>query len=122
MEKTEGTRNDSTRRRHGAPSRTALVRGSRDRQAKNADQTIPRLKPATGTPGRGQQFAICVRSDDADLLTPRRIYEILPDEAAARSRYLRIIDNEGEDYLYPAAYFIRVSLPAAVKRAMRAAS
>ena len=63
-----------------------------------------------------------MRSDDADLLTPRRIYEILPDEAAARSRYLRIIDNEGEDYLYPAAYFIRVSLPAAVKRAMHTAS
>ena len=63
-----------------------------------------------------------MRSEDADLLTPRRIYEVLPDDTAARSRYLRVIDNEGEDYLYPAAYFIRVSLPAAVKRAVRAAT
>ena len=63
-----------------------------------------------------------MRSDDPDLLTPRCIYEVLPDEAAARSRFLRIIDNEGEDYLYPAAYFVRVHLPATVKRALLASS
>ena len=80
------------------------------------------MKPVKRTRVRAREFAICVRSEDADLLTPRRIYEVLPDDTAARSRYLRVIDNEGEDYLYPAAYFIRVSLPAAVKRAVRAAT
>ncbi|MEW5766216.1 MAG: hypothetical protein AB1797_01145 [bacterium] len=54
------------------------------------------------------QFAICIHSDDPDLLTPRMIYEVLPDESAARSHYVRVIDNEGEDYLYPADYFVFV--------------
>ena len=68
------------------------------------------------------QFAICVRTDDPDLLTPRRIYEVLPDESAAKSRYLRVIDNEGEDYLYPAAYFVLVDFPPAVEQALLQAS
>jgi hypothetical protein len=63
-----------------------------------------------------RKFAICVRTDDADLLTPRRIYEILPDESAAKSRYVRVVDNEGEDYLYPANYFVFVDFPPAVGR------
>lgn len=52
------------------------------------------------------KFAVCILSDDADLLTPRMIYRVLPDESAAKSNYVRVIDNEGEDYLYPAAYFV----------------
>ena len=64
------------------------------------------------------RFALCVESDDPDLLTPRRVYQVLPDESAAKSDYLRVIDNEGEDYLYPASYFILVDFPPAVKRAL----
>lgn len=52
------------------------------------------------------QFVICINSDDADLLTPRRIYQVLPDAQAAKSNYIRVIDNEGEDYLYPVSYFV----------------
>ena len=40
-----------------------------------------------------------------------KVYEILPDASAARSNYLRIIDETGEDYLYPAAYFPFISNP-----------
>ena len=65
-----------------------------------------------------RQFAICVRSDDPDLLTPRMVYEVLPDEGAAKSNYVRVIDNEGEDYLYPADYFVLVSFPSAVEHAL----
>lgn len=43
------------------------------------------------------QFAICIQSDDPDLLTPRMIYEVMPDENAAKSKYIRVVDNEGED-------------------------
>ena len=64
------------------------------------------------------QFAICINTDDPDLLTPRMIYQVLPDERAARSNYIRVIDNEGEDYLYPADYFILVDFPPAVGRAL----
>jgi hypothetical protein len=56
-------------------------------------------------------FVICIKSDDPDLLTPRMIYQVLPDESAARSHYIRVIDNEGEDYLYPEDYFLRVHFP-----------
>ena len=69
-----------------------------------------------------RQFAICIHTDDPDLLTPRRIYEVLPDESAAKSQCLRVIDNEGEDYLYPANYFVFVDFPAAVEQALLQAS
>jgi hypothetical protein len=65
-----------------------------------------------------QRFAICIDTDDADLSTPRMIYQVLPDESAAQSDYLRVIDNEGEDYLYPAKYFVLVDFPQPVKRAL----
>lgn len=63
-------------------------------------------------------LAICIATDDSDLLTPRRIYEVLPDTSAAQSNYVRVIDNEGEDYLYPAQYFVFVSFAPAIERAM----
>jgi hypothetical protein len=69
-------------------------------------------------PKTKRQLAICIRTDDADLLTPRRIYELLPDESAAKSRYVRVVDNEGEDYLYPASYFVFVDFPPAVQQAL----
>jgi hypothetical protein len=68
------------------------------------------------------KFAICIKTDDADLLTPRRIYQILPDESAAASQYIRVIDNEGEDYLYPAGYFIFMEFPREVEQALLQAS
>ncbi len=62
------------------------------------------------------RFVICVKTDDPDLLTPRRIYQVLPDESAAKSNYIRVIDNEGEDYLYPAQYFISTTFSPEVER------
>ncbi len=73
--------------------------------------TTKRQKPAP-------RFAICVNTDDPDLLTPRMVYQVLPDESAAKSDYIRVIDNEGEDYLYPAKYFVLVDFPQPVKRAL----
>jgi hypothetical protein len=46
------------------------------------------------------------------------IYQVLPDNSAAKSDYVRVIDNEGEDYLYPAGYFIFVDLPREAERAV----
>ncbi len=68
------------------------------------------------------QFAICIKTDDTDLLTPRRIYQILPDESAAKSHYIRVLDNEGEDYLYPSSYFIFMDFPREVEQALLQAS
>jgi len=67
-------------------------------------------------------FAICINTDDPDLLTPRSVYEVLPDENAAKSNYVRVVDNEGEDYLYPSNYFVFVEFPQTVQRTLRRVS
>jgi hypothetical protein len=68
------------------------------------------------------KFVVCIASDDPDLVTPRRIYRVLPDENAAKSNYIRVIDNEGEDYLYPAKYFLSIELPRKIELAMMRAA
>lgn len=58
------------------------------------------------------QFAICIKNDGyEDDLHVRMVYQILPDESARQSNYLRIIDETGEDYLFPATYFVKVAVP-----------
>jgi hypothetical protein len=47
---------------------------------------------------------------------------VLPDDRAAESNYIRVIDNEGEDYLYPVDYFVFVDFPASVEEALLRAS
>lgn len=66
-----------------------------------------------------QRFAICV--DNAgypDDLKIRTVYQVLPDESAARSDYVRVIDETGEDYLYPATCFVFVEVPLEAARAL----
>jgi len=55
---------------------------------------------------KNPRFVICTNNISyVDDLKVRTVYQVLPDASAARSNYLRIIDETGEDYLYPAAYF-----------------
>ncbi|TSA22467.1 MAG: hypothetical protein D4R70_01685 [Betaproteobacteria bacterium] len=57
-------------------------------------------------------FVVCVNNDDyATSLEPRKLYEVLPDEDAAKHGQVRIIDESGEDYLYPESFFAPVELP-----------
>jgi hypothetical protein len=67
-------------------------------------------------PKSRSRFVVCIESDDPDTLTPLMIYQVLPDADAARSDYLRVIDNEGEDYLYPAKLFSPIEVPHVVER------
>lgn len=64
------------------------------------------------------QFVICIRNQGSEDLELRKIYQVLTDEAAAEDGYLRVIDESGEDYLYPADYFIRIDLPQEVEQAL----
>jgi hypothetical protein len=50
-----------------------------------------------------------------DDLQARRIYRVLPDASASRSNYIRVIDDSGEDYLYPERLFLPVHLSSAVR-------
>ena len=64
------------------------------------------------------RFVVCVRNDGYPAsLEPRKIYRVTPDAAAEARDYLRIIDESGEDYLYPADYFEPITLPKAVEEA-----
>jgi hypothetical protein len=70
----------------------------------------------------GSKFVLCVRSGDSDDLEPRKVYQTLPDKKAERQGYLRVIDESGDDYLYPGEYFVPVKLPAAVVRELAVVS
>ena len=61
-------------------------------------------------------FVVCVNNDDyAASLELRKLYEVLPDEDAVKLGQVRIIDESGEDYLYPESFFAPVELPASTE-------
>jgi hypothetical protein len=62
------------------------------------------------------KFLLCVRNDGSDDLELRKVYQLLPDPEAARAGFVRVIDESGEDYLYPAEYFVPVRLPVVIAR------
>jgi hypothetical protein len=65
------------------------------------------------------RFAICINDGGyVDDLKVRTVYRILPDDSAARSNYLRVIDETGEDYLYPANLFVPIEVPREVEEAL----
>lgn len=67
-----------------------------------------------------RQFAICVRNDDYPAsLELRKLYPVLDDKFAAQHGMIRVIDESGEDYLFPSEYFVRVRLPETVERQLR---
>ena len=68
------------------------------------------------------QFVICLANPESEDLEIRKIYQVLPDSAAAADGYLRVVDESGEDYLYPADYFVAIDLPGPVKEALLLAS
>jgi len=56
-------------------------------------------------------FALCIENKDCGDLEKRKIYQILPDEEAQKDGYTRVIDESGEDYLYPQSYFVFIQIP-----------
>lgn len=68
------------------------------------------------------RFVVCVRNEDCEDLEVRKIYQVLPDEAATEDGYIRVVDESGEDYLYPASYFFAVELPQAAEEALLSAA
>ena len=65
------------------------------------------------------KFVVCVNNSDYPAsLELHKIYRVVPDEDAAADGDIRVIDESGEDYLYPADYFVAVSLPQAVQESL----
>ena len=68
---------------------------------------------------RISSYVLCI--DDGgypESLEVRKVYEVLPDERAAVNNYIRVIDETGEDYLYPKKYFVSIELPPEVARVL----
>ncbi|MDY6806849.1 MAG: hypothetical protein SXA11_24000 [Cyanobacteriota bacterium] len=64
------------------------------------------------------QFAICIDNENYPAsLEVRKIYQILSDRPSAKHNLIRVIDESGEDYLYPASYFVAIDLPKAATSA-----
>ena len=71
---------------------------------------------------KAKQFAVCLRNDGYEVsLERRKIYQVLPDPEAAKHRQIRVIDESGEDYLYPQNFFSPIELPQPIRRAVLAA-
>jgi hypothetical protein len=71
-------------------------------------------------PTPANRYAICIENRGAEDLEVRKIYRVLRDKSAAAAGYVRVIDESGEDYLYPAQYFVPLELPQRAKRAWTA--
>ena len=68
-----------------------------------------------------KRFVICIRNEGYEVsLELRKIYQVLPDAPAERHSLLRIVDESGEDYLYPEDFFLPIGLPKSVEKALLA--
>jgi hypothetical protein len=65
------------------------------------------------------RFVVCINNADYPAsLELHKIYRVLPDEDAEVDGDMRVIDESGEDYLYPAEWFVPIELPQAVEESL----
>jgi hypothetical protein len=64
------------------------------------------------------QFVICIKNQDCDDLVLFKVYQVIADEKADKSNYIRLIDESGEDYLYPVDYFMSITLTEKIEQAI----
>jgi hypothetical protein len=81
--------------------------GGRTSRSRGSSSNSRSRKPAATV-----RFAICLDNEDAVDLVPGKLYQVLPDRDALAEDFLRVIDESGEDYLYPAEMFRVIRLPA----------
>ena len=64
-------------------------------------------------------FVVCMDNRDYPVsLELHKIYRVLPDEEAAEDGHIRVVDESGEDYLFPAKYFVAIEVPDEVRGAL----
>jgi hypothetical protein len=72
---------------------------------------------------KSSSFVVCIRNaGHRASLELHKIYRAIPDAAAEAEGDIRVVDESGEDYLYPAAWFAPIEVPAAVRRTLLHAS
>jgi hypothetical protein len=78
------------------------------------------ITPATSP---SVKLVVCVKNAGYEAsLELRKLYSVVPDPGAKKHKLLRVIDESGEDYLYPEEHFLSVALPPAVRQAVLAAA
>lgn len=66
-----------------------------------------------------KNFAVCINNKGYPAsLELRKLYQVIPDEEAAKLGQIRVVDESGENYLYPEQYFAPVQLPQDTERAV----
>jgi hypothetical protein len=70
---------------------------------------------------RKTRFVLCINNRDCEDLDKGKAYRVIPDKSAAEEGYLRVVDESGEDYLYPESYFVPVAIPRKAEQALVAA-
>jgi hypothetical protein len=74
-------------------------------------------------PAPKKGFVVCLRNRGfAASLEVRKLYPLINDPDAEANNLIRVIDESGEDYLYPARSFRKLALPTDIQRALRMAS
>ena len=71
---------------------------------------------------RKTEFALCIEDADCGDLEQRKLYQVLPDDDASQEGYLRVIDESGEDYIYPESCFIFIELPTRAQEVLATAT
>ncbi len=70
-----------------------------------------------------RRYLLCIKNDDYPAsLELLKIYKVIPDAAAAVRHFVRVVDESGEDYLFPETYFIPIELPKVAVRVFAHAS
>ena len=65
------------------------------------------------------QFVVCIDNADYPVALEKfKIYRVLPDAEASEDGDIRVIDESGEDYLYPTDYFVPIDVPHVVEQAL----
>ena len=82
------------------------------RSSASSKESMPKAK---------RKFVVCIsNSGYAASLEPRKVYLSIADADAERHAMLRVVDESGEDYLYPKRLFVAVDVPRSVERAVTA--
>lgn len=70
-----------------------------------------------------QEFVVCINNKEYPAsLELHKIYRVIVDEDAISEGDIRIIDESGEDYLYPSSYFVPIQVPQPVEKSLLRAS
>jgi len=71
-------------------------------------------------PKHENSFVLCIEDRECDDLEKGKVYTVLTDNDAKQDGYLRVVDESGEDYLYPESYFVPLDLPSKARAALSA--